>query len=145
MNTHSVYSLILGAFLLQACASESPDADRTDLAPVPAAPAIDNGTQAIPAAATTAAPNTSGQMLNPAHGEPGHVCELPVGAPLDGSAAEPASGPGTSQSITIGGDGNVAQPTFSAPAPNANGSGKINPPHGQPGHVCEVPVGQPLP
>jgi hypothetical protein len=34
------------------------------------------------------AASASGAKLNPAHGEPGHRCEIPVGAPLD---SEPGS------------------------------------------------------
>ena len=38
-----------------------------------------------------------------------------------------------------------ASPQMAAPAPApAGGSGKVNPPHGQPGHVCGTPVGSPL-
>lgn len=29
--------------------------------------------------------------------------------------------------------------------PTTSNSGKINPPHGQPGHRCDISVGQPLP
>lgn len=65
---------------------------------------------------------TSKAQLNPPHGEPGHDCALPVGAPLNGAkAASPSTTPAT-----------------------ATGNTKINPPHGQPGHDCAVPVGSPL-
>lgn len=67
---------------------------------------------------------------NPAHGEPGHRCDIPVGAPLNSPP-----NPSTAPQVPI-----QNQPSTTAPT----GSGKINPPHGQPGHDCAVPVGAPL-
>lgn len=79
----------------------------------------------------TAAPSGA---LNPAHGEPGHDCAIPVGAPLDGSGAQPqAVNPGATQTI---------EPNLNVTAPV---SGNLNPAHGQPGHDCAVAVGAPLP
>jgi hypothetical protein len=69
--------------------------------------------------------------LNPEHGQPGHRCDIAVGAPLNAPAQQ-------------------AQPTArpAQPAPNVlmntNGAVTLNPPHGQPGHDCAIPVGQPL-
>lgn len=86
------------------------------------APAVQ--TQSTPGAA----PLVSGdQKLNPAHGQPGHRCDLAVGAPLDGSPAPVTTAP-------------------SAPAPkiNAPSGVKLNPAHGQPGHRCDIEVGAPL-
>lgn len=83
-----------------------------------------------PVVPTTTA-SSNGVRLNPPHGEPGHNCDLPVGAPLDGSApAQPVA------------PANVVPPATASPAV---GSGKINPPHGQPGHNCDYPVGARLP
>jgi hypothetical protein len=72
----------------------------------------------------------TGQRLNPPHGQPGHICEIPVGAPLPDN-------PGGS---TAGGARTV-QPAATAPQT----AQRLNPPHGQPGHICEIPVGAPLP
>ena len=97
---------------------------------------------------TTTTDGGANVRLNPPHGEPGHVCEIPVGAPLDGSAGS------NSQTIQIdpnaGGTQTITAPQAGGPimqaAPAAGGgSGRINPPHGEPGHVCEIPVGDPLP
>ncbi len=83
--------------------------------------------------------NTSGDVkLNPAHGEPGHRCDIAVGAPLDGSPAAPAQ----TQSPLI----QAEQPAATSPIqtttqPVAEG---MNPPHGQPGHRCDIAVGAPL-
>lgn len=101
-------------------------------------------TQEDTTAATTTAPlnlSTSAQAtsnaaqgataaLNPAHGQPNHRCDIPVGAPLD-APAQP--------SLNV-------QPTFTPPTPAVQGAvaAGTNPPHGQPGHDCAVPVGAPL-
>jgi hypothetical protein len=70
--------------------------------------------------------STTGSGLNPAHGMPGHNCDLDVGAPLPGAAV-----PAASQAV--------------ASSQNLTANSKINPAHGQPGHDCAVAVGAPLP
>jgi len=67
--------------------------------------------------------NQNNTALNPPHGEPGHDCNIAVGAPLNSGS-------------------NISTST---PAGNLPQTAKLNPPHGEPGHVCEIPVGQPLP
>lgn len=110
-------------------------------------PKQEGGIQPQPVGAQTQQPatNAEGVRLNPPHGEPGHVCEIPVGQPLDGSG-------GAGNSINVGNTGN--QPLEIKTELNTNEQGKpanntgtvkLNPPHGEPGHVCEIPVGQPLP
>ncbi len=108
---------------------------------------VENTTTTAPTTSTAQPGNTAGGVaLNPPHGEPGHICEIPVGQPLDGSGGttgmnenvitvDPARDAGTSTIITPNA-GNSA---------SSGQSGTINPPHGEPGHVCEVPVGQPIP
>lgn len=82
-------------------------------------------------------------MLNPAHGQPGHRCEIPVGQPLDGS--------GTTNSQTISTQTSPVLNNNTSPIINTNtntsnntNTGNLNPAHGQPGHRCDIPVGQPL-
>lgn len=83
--------------------------------------------------------------LNPAHGQPGHRCDIAVGASLSTPVA--ASKPQV-QSVTS--NTTTPSPQLSAPSPVStpsalsSGSGKLNPPHGQPGHDCAVEVGKPL-
>ena len=79
---------------------------------------------------------------NPAHGEPGHRCEIPVGASLS-TAPAPGAAPAPAMqqpaiTTTIPGGATVGS-TGTATTPG------MNPPHGQPGHDCAVPVGSPLP
>jgi len=102
------------------------------------------------------AENKSEVTINPPHGEPGHRCEIPVGAPLN---AQPA---GTTRQSTESKSVNGQAATNNPTAPtlenarrlnssqprsttSSQNSGMINPPHGQPGHRCDIPVGSPLP
>ncbi len=75
--------------------------------------------------------------LNPEHGLPGHRCDLPVGAPLDGSVSPQNSQPQMQTSPS------QANPFTSGGA--SSGQGRINPEHGMPGHLCEYPVGAVIP
>lgn len=125
----------------------APASDAAMVAPQGNMPAV---TQAVPSpqvisdAKTISADQAAKAMpdagLNPAHGQPGHRCEIPVGAPLNSApaAAQPqvqtvASSP---QAITVP----ASAPTTAPTDPNA----KLNPAHGQPGHDCAIPVGAPL-
>ncbi|MEM0517662.1 MULTISPECIES: hypothetical protein [Aequorivita] len=83
-----------------------------------------------PPANTRTTTNTAGG-INPAHGQPGHRCDIPVGAPLNAAAGSANKAPAINSSNAV---------PVSTPA---SGSG-INPPHGQPGHRCDIKVGDPL-
>lgn len=91
-------------------------------------------------------PNTvmgATQGINPAHGQPGHRCDIAVGAPLN-SAPTQGQATTTQQPQTVqvnAGQQNVVTTTTAAPAKVAKG---MNPAHGQPGHRCDIPVGSPL-
>ncbi|MDT0676453.1 hypothetical protein [Autumnicola musiva] len=65
---------------------------------------------------------------NPAHGQPNHRCDLPVGAPLGKATTRTAPASSSKQS----------------PVRLKSATPKINPPHGEPGHDCSVPVGAEL-
>lgn len=86
-----------------------------------------------------AAPVKSTAGLNPAHGQPGHRCDISVGAPLDSKPIQGA---------------NITQPATTTPPPlpvNISPQAStqkvapgMNPAHGQPGHRCDIAVGAPL-
>lgn len=93
-------------------------------------------------ATTTQAPVTAEVKLNPAHGEPGHRCDVNVGDPLPADNAPVGN---TIQS-TPQGNAPAATSIMNAPAntaPTTTAAG-MNPPHGEPGHDCAIPVGAPL-
>jgi hypothetical protein len=104
-----------------------------------------------------AAPQTVAKGMNPAHGQPGHRCEIPVGAPLNSSpAAGKASTPqmisnDPNTKITpaqVNANGTLTPANSGAPAilnPGTATAAGMNPAHGQPGHRCDIAVGQPLP
>ena len=83
---------------------------------------------------TIQADPNSDVALNPPHGEPGHDCAIPVGAPLDGS--------GNSQQIQMNTDDNATQ--IQGQTHDGTVAEGLNPPHGEPGHDCAIPVGAPL-
>ncbi|HRQ31261.1 MAG TPA: hypothetical protein PLU49_14360 [Saprospiraceae bacterium] len=81
-----------------------------------------------------ASAGTTAPGMNPPHGQPGHKCEIPVGSPLDGSgsvSAKPKTAPLNNMATT-------------PPTEGADEGVMKNPPHGQPGHRCDIPVGSPL-
>ena len=102
-----------------------------------AAPAV----QSPPANPNTALSSNGG--INPAHGQPGHRCDIAVGAPLNSA---PTKGQTTTaqpvQTVQVNpNQKNVVTTTTAAPVKVAKG---MNPSHGQPGHRCDIPVGTPL-
>ncbi len=99
---------------------------------------------ATQAPGTQAAPTTTAPGMNPPHGQPGHRCEIPVGAPLNSQPqAKPAAATPTQPTPA---PANFSPPAAKpAPAPAVATAPGMNPPHGQPGHTCSVPVGAPLP
>jgi hypothetical protein len=80
-----------------------------------------------PATASVAASS----RLNPAHGQPGHRCDLAVGAPLP---ADNNAAPSVQQVL----------PSAINTTPAVSTGTGLNPAHGQPGHRCDIAVGAPL-
>lgn len=109
--------LALGLVFMTSCKDEEKTPETTE-------PATEANTTA----------NDNAPKLNPAHGQPGHDCAIPVGAPLDGS------NPATTQSPEPIND----LPSTSVSPVRVDQTPDVNPPHGEPGHDCAVPVGAPL-
>lgn len=158
---------------------------RCDIAvgdPLPVSPSLPVSNAAISAFGKTTS-NLPGQPLpsipaediinaqvgmNPAHGKPGHRCDIAVGAPLNAppgnansnnqagnlftGAINPAHGqPGHRCDIAVGaplnsppGKPSTTNNTTSAIPLPTSGNSKLNPAHGQPGHRCDIAVGAPL-
>jgi hypothetical protein len=106
----------------------------------------------------TAAPVKVGKGMNPSHGQPGHRCDIPVGAPLNSPVTKPATttttaaapqGGTVEKSFTVTPPANNAVPallsTETANAKPVAAKEGTNPVHGQPGHRCDIAVGAPLP
>ncbi len=92
-------------------------------------------TTTAPVATTSVAPG-----MNPAHGQPGHRCDIAVGAPLN---SKPTSTTATTQPVSL------QPPTTTITTPPATTATTtvapgMNPAHGQPGHRCDIAVGAPL-
>ena len=107
-------------------------------------------------AITQPAKTVTAKGMNPAHGEPGHRCDISVGAPLNSAPTNPAKPAAVNGASNITPMATPVQNTsivpalqntsISTPAKTASAfTGKINPAHGQPGHDCKVAVGQALP
>ncbi len=115
-------------------------------APVQVPAADTGGITTMPVSTTIAPPQPAASTaagMNPAHGAPGHRCDIAVGAPLSSApAANPASGtqvtaqPPSSPVIT-------SSPTINS-QPVVKTAPGMNPPHGEPGHDCAIAVGAPL-
>jgi hypothetical protein len=101
--------------------------------------------QVQPATKVSAQAAKTAAGMNPAHGEPGHRCDIAVGAPLStpptGKTAMPVQMTQNPSTQTMTATPVQAKP---ASAPASSGNTKLNPAHGQPGHDCKVPVGAPL-
>lgn len=94
---------------------------------------VNLGTNVMPVSNNSAPPVTTNTQttapgMNPPHGQPGHRCDIAVGAPLN---SPPAQTNPTSTTINT-------TPAVTTTAPG------MNPPHGQPGHRCDIAVGAPL-
>lgn len=149
-------------FLFTACGGNQSDADYTPtpsvivgdtpsqkqkegvaqlLPPTSANPEAAVPVGAQPQATATIPANATAAGLNPPHGQPGHRCDIPDGAPLNSAPATAAAQPvaqATAQPLTVQ---KMAPTVVPATAPTAKG---MNPPHGQPGHRCDIAVGAPL-
>lgn len=149
MTTGKNLSIVILFSLLAACGSEdekaTPDIPGNGSAPAQAQPAV----APTPAPANNQAPPNQNIALNPAHGLPGHRCDIAVGAPLNSPPSNTVQPTAPVQATPV-----QAAPVQAAPANNLTPSKGVintnaaatglNPAHGQPGHRCEIPVGAPL-
>ena len=94
------------------------------------------GPQMFPASAQTG--NTS-TILNPAHGQPNHRCDIAVGAPLGSPAKQVQPMPAAQPTPTA-----TLPATPPQPAKVAATTAGLNPAHGKPNHRCDIAVGAPL-
>ena len=182
MNKFSITAGVLAAIFLSACGgnppqyeqqaspsavsfpSTSPYAQQQDtvVQNITSSPTVGQEvalpTTVVPNQVPVAQPTAkNASALNPAHGEPGHRCDIPVGTPLSTPPQQPQQAqnvqsqvkqvqPIQAAPVAVPQPSSQmfpAQPATGAGAPNTAGK-RINPPHGEPGHDCAVPVGQAL-
>jgi len=98
----------------------------------------------LPASNDSGAAFKAGVALNPQHGQPGHRCDIAVGAPLNAPASDIQPNVSATPPATTS-----APPNTSIDAqkvlPQVNTStAALNPKHGEPGHRCDIAVGAPL-
>ena len=85
--------------------------------------------------------NDASIALNPQHGEPGHRCELAVGAPLNAPVTTNSIQPTITPAPTV----TPSNTDTKKVTPKTNGAtAGLNPQHGEPGHRCDIAVGAPL-
>ena len=108
--------LVMTLFFFTSCKEKSED--------------VDPATGEAQTEATTEAGEVA--QVNPAHGLPGHRCDLPVGAPLTNAATTSDPSPITEL------------PATSVSPIRVDQTPDVNPPHGEPGHRCDLPVGAEL-
>ncbi len=123
-NLSVVYSFLLITILLVSCNNSKP-VERIPAEQIAAEPA-----EPLPEPAPKTVTSNGNLAINPAHGEPGHRCDIQVGAPLPGAA--------TTVNPAIFEASQQTAPTQQAVSSN------LNPAHGEPGHRCDIPVGSPL-
>lgn len=156
-------ALVISAGLLACNSSDSPEVDKSIMPSQSASPAaisvLPDSSQVIqpvnqvntsqpaitttPAKVTPAIAGSGSSAPNPAHGQPGHRCDIAVGAPLNSAATIPSQ-PKVQQTVS-----SPAAVTATPSAPTAipvstDPNAKLNPAHGQPGHDCSIAVGAPL-
>jgi hypothetical protein len=130
MNQFKHFLALLLLSFLSACSNGLEEGGKTTPATTTPPPVTLQPQQTAPTSTNTAG-------LNPAHGQPGHRCDIQVGAPLNSAPAPTTSAPPQQQPT-------IVMPPVTTTAPAAANTAGLNPAHGQPGHRCDIAVGAPL-
>lgn len=125
--------------LLVACKSENQNSNNGDAESV-------NTTTTTDATNTTTQNDGAEVALNPPHGQPGHRCDIPVGQPLNSTPNQTNIQTNSNNQQSPIFTTNQGQQLINTNSSSGTTQGSnLNPAHGQPGHRCDIPVGQPLP
>jgi len=136
---HLVTACILCIFLIS-CESKSDNKEQLTAPPVLSTTNLD---PTVSSDSSGVLNNNAGVTLNPQHGEPGHRCDIAVGAPLSTPAVNSSIQPTITPTITP--TATASNTEIKKVAPNTNTANVIlNPKHGEPGHRCDIAVGAPL-
>lgn len=148
------YTFLVVAFAFVSCRKNTEEPTKADprlITPQQAAAAMQmqSGAQPVPAPQqhnlfhenNSVSTPSMASGSNPAHGQPNHRCDIPVGAPLN----TPANGAArtTTQSTQKQIQPQVQTIPQSITAKTVTPKG-MNPPHGEKGHRCDIAVGAPL-
>ena len=148
---------VFSFFTLISCGPSNKDLDQTQNQEQPT-PVDTEEAQSFKAESSTEQYGSE-VMLNPPHGEPNHRCDIPVGAPLNsppantnmqttGKSAVNTTPITINQPVTPTNENavrtNPSQTQSTMPG-NIGDKPRLNPPHGQPHHRCDIPVGSSLP
>ena len=174
MKSTLVMITVFTLFTLISCSPAKKDSGQTQQVPaVPqnqVQPTSVNTEPAQPLEAEAAKQPSAGQnnaevMLNPPHGQPNHRCDIPVGAPLNSPSANTTRQTTDDQVQTTSSQNSNTAPNIAtnqigptienarrmsatqtqSTVPADKGSKpRLNPPHGQPWHRCDIAVGSPL-
>ena len=82
--------------------------------------------------------------INPAHGQPGHRCDVAVGAAIPKTTAPAKTATTASPLVTPSLQNFPLTQPHAAAATTTSPANGLNPAHGQPGHRCDIEVGKPL-
>ncbi|MCP2026718.1 hypothetical protein L1276_001862 [Flavobacterium sp. HSC-32F16] len=145
-----ISSLVISSLLFVSCKKELEPQESTSTSELvrlglakdtTKTPSVVEQAQASPSNPNTVLSDTKG--LNPAHGQPGHRCDIAVGAPLNSAPTQQVqtAQAQTAQTVQANPNQKNVVTTTTTPVKTAKG---MNPPHGQPGHRCDIPVGSPL-
>ena len=148
MRCYVTAAIIVCIFLIVSCGENEGggrlESARTASTPALSAPATPAINPAVTPINNPSAPVIAAGKVNPPHGQPGHRCDIAVGAPLPATNAPVLNtNPANAPVINTPAPAIVTQPQPQA-QPVATPSNGLNPPHGQPGHRCDIAVGQPL-
>ncbi len=129
-NSILASALIVSVSLFQSCKDKVEESAET----VEAVNTVEQNKAALQSVDPNTAAGQVAEGLNPAHGQPGHRCDISVGAPLN----TPAGGNTSTTPVQT-------QSATPIKMETTTNSGALNPAHGQPGHRCDITVGAPLP
>jgi hypothetical protein len=144
--------LLIAVFTLNSCKNDEKSKKNVATTVIPFTE-VGNQMRNEAAAKTTVQPNqtvnnntavATKDGMNPAHGQTGHRCDLPVGAPLNSPAvpSKPNSNITTAPKMTVTPSTSTASAKTTTTTPTPEG---MNTPHGQTGHRCDIAVGAALP
>jgi hypothetical protein len=134
----------IGAFVVVFTACQKKAEENTSQPSAIESSTASNFTDA-PTTYTTSNPVQAGVKLNPPHGEPGHICEIAVGAPLPqvGELPEPVQEIPDRPTPVMPTSTSILNQPINTSVP-VGPKPQFNPPHGQPWHTCDLEVGAPL-